>query len=92
MGNLHTAYVEASQRIRRQINQAIFERILISSDGDIVAELRPPFNLLLQASGTADQDGVIRLEAKQKPRGRQGPRGLSKHDLVDLPGLEPVSR
>ncbi len=90
VGNLHTAYAEANQRVRRQINQAIFERLLISSDGEIIAELRPPFNLLLQASGTADQDGIIRLEAKQKPRGRQRPRGLSKHDLVELAGLEPA--
>ena len=52
VGNLHTAYVEANHRIRRQINQAIFARLLISSDGDVIAELRPPFNLLLQASGT----------------------------------------
>ena len=88
-GNLHTAYNEANHRIRRQINQAIFKRLLISSDGDIIAELRPPFNLLLQASGTADQNGVIRPQAKEKPRGPRGPHGLSKHDLVGERGLEP---
>ncbi len=89
VSNLHTAYVEAGHRTRRQINQAIFERFLVSDDGDIIGELRPPFNLLLQASGTADQNGVVRREAKEKPRGPQGPRGLSKHDLVEPGGLEP---
>lgn len=86
VGNLHTAYVEANHRVRRQINQALFERLLISSDGDITAELRPPFNLLLQASGTADQNGAIRPQANNKPRGPWGPRGLSKHELVELNG------
>lgn len=29
----HTAYIEADHRTRRQINQAIFERLLISDGG-----------------------------------------------------------
>ena len=43
VANLHTAYVEANQRTRRMINQAIFERFLITDNGEIVGELRPPF-------------------------------------------------
>ena len=44
--NLHAAYSEADQRLRRRINQAIFERLLISDDGDVIrgaaATLRSP--------------------------------------------------
>ena len=93
VGNLHTAYLEANQRIRRQINQAIFERFLIADDGGITGQLRAPFALLLQASGTADQDGLVRLEAevKEKPRGPLRPRGLSYEQMVDPVGLEPTT-
>ena len=93
VGNLHTAYVEANQQIRRQINQAIFARFLISDDGGITGQLRAPFDLLLQASGTADQDGLVRLdaEAKEKPRGPLRPRGLSYEQMVGGTGLEPVT-
>jgi site-specific DNA recombinase len=91
VGNLHRAYSAAGPRVRRQINQAIFNRILVSSDGDIVGELRPPFDLLLRASGTADQDGILRPPAKDKPRASQKARGLSKQDLVDPVGLEPTT-
>ena len=83
---------QGSPRLPRRINQAIFERFLISDEGDVIAELRPPFDLLLQASGTA-QNGIIRArDGKEEPRGPQkGPRGLSKTDLVGRAGLEPAT-
>ena len=87
--DLHKAYAEANQRTRRMINQALFECFLICDDGEIIGELRPPFNLLLQASGTADHNGAIRSGAKDKPRSPRGPRGLSKQEVVELGGLEP---
>jgi site-specific DNA recombinase len=89
VADLHKAYAESNQRTRRMINQALFERFLICDDGEIIGELRPPFNLLFQASGTADHNGVIRSGTKDKPRDPRGPRGLSKHELVDPGGLEP---
>ena len=88
--NLHWAYVDANHRTRRMINQAIFERLLIADNGEITGELRPPFQLLLQASGTA-HNGAIRSQTKEKPRSPKGPRGLSKHDLVEPRGLEPLT-
>src|SRR5262249_2064101 len=91
VGDLHRAYSAAGPRVRRQINQAMFKRILVSSDGDIIGELRPPFDLLLRASGKADQDGVVRPSAKDKPRASEKARGLSKQDLVDPVGLEPTA-
>lgn len=89
--DLHKAYVEAPQRTRRLINQAIFERFLISDDGEITGELRAPFHLLLQASGTADNNGVIHSATTNKPRSPRGPRGLSNEHLVELVGLEPTT-
>ena len=63
--NLHAAYSDANPRLRRRINQAIFERFLISDEGDVIVELRPPFDLLLQASGTT-QNGIIRARGDKE--------------------------
>ena len=86
VANLHAAYVEADYRTRRLINQAMFERFTISDDGEIVGELHAPFRLLLQATGTADEDGAVRSGSKDKPRASRKARGLSKHDLVEENG------
>lgn len=88
--NLHAAYVAASSAVRRRINQAIFERFLITDDGDVVGELKPPFDLLLQASGIADKGVVVRRKAREKQRApARGPLGLNKDSLVELGGFEP---
>jgi len=71
VGNLHRAYSAALPRVRRRINQAIFKRILVSSDGDIIRELRSPFDLLLRASGTADRTASC---ARQPKTNREPPR------------------
>jgi DNA invertase Pin-like site-specific DNA recombinase len=88
--NLHDAYVAASSTVRRRINQAIFERFLITDDGDVVGELKPPFDLLLQASGIADKGVAVRRKAREKQRApARGPLGLNKDSLVELGGFEP---
>ena len=69
VASLHTAYRQADAGVRRRINQAIFERFLISDDGEIVGELRAPFDLLLEASGTAEQGVVLAGDPTKKPRG-----------------------
>lgn len=86
--DLHAAYVEATPKVRRQINQAIFERILISDDGDVIGELQPPFELLFHASGIADRGAIVSREGTlERPRGPdKGPRGLSKEALVGRTG------
>jgi hypothetical protein len=76
------------------MNQALFERILISDDGDITGELRAPFGLLFQAVGhPASEDGLTRLvlKALERPRGPEGPLGLNNDQLVELSGLEPLT-
>ncbi len=83
VGDLDRAYREATSKLRRQMNQALFTRIFVSDDGEVVAELRPPFELLFRATGTSN-DGFVRgggaLETPRSPL--RGPRGLSQEDLV----------
>jgi site-specific DNA recombinase len=88
--NLHAAYVVATSSVRRMINQAIFERFLITDEGEVIGELRPPFDLLLQASGVAKNGLVLRREDRQKPRAPlTGALGLRKDCLVGEGGFEP---
>ena len=89
VGDLRGAYLRANGLVRRRMNQALVERYLLTDDGDIAATLRKPFDLLLQASGVAGEDGVIGNAPSPEPRGPEGPRGLSKESLVGVPGLEP---
>ncbi len=46
-GNWHDAYMRATDKERRQLNQAIFERIYVDEDGSVVHEFAEPFDLLL---------------------------------------------
>ncbi len=87
--NLHAAYVAAPPRTRRLINQALFEKFLITDDGEVTGELRAPFDLLLQAAVAAETRGDAQTPLPSKPRGPLGARGLSKQSLVGEKGLEP---
>jgi site-specific DNA recombinase len=89
--DIHAAYLEAPPKIRRLINQALFEKFLVSDDGELTGELRAPFDLLLRAAGTTEQRGDAHTPITNKPRGLSRPRGLSKQSLVGATGLEPVT-
>ncbi len=89
--NLHAAYIAAPPRTRRLINQALFEKFLITDDGEVTGELRAPFDLLLQAAGATETRGDAQSPLTSKPRGPLGARGLSKQSLVGGTGLEPVT-
>jgi site-specific DNA recombinase len=65
IGTLDLAYAEAPAKVRRQMNQALFSRILVSDDGEVAGELRPPFQLILQATGTSET-GLIEYRRAQK--------------------------
>ena len=43
----HAAYEGASAGVRRQYNQAIFEKLYVQQDGDVAHELAEPFKILL---------------------------------------------
>jgi site-specific DNA recombinase len=92
VGNLHHAYAEADPKVRRQMNQALFVRILVSDDGEVAGELRPPFDRLFWVTRTADDGLLYRRQVPERPRGPvTGPRGLNKQALVELAGLEPAT-
>ena len=58
----HRAYMDAPEQIRRRLNQAVFERFLLGSDGSTEAELTEAFRSLLapdliaSAQTSSDQD------------------------------------
>jgi site-specific DNA recombinase len=46
-GDCHAAYGDANDRLRRQFNMAFFKRLLLSDEGEVTAELAPPFDTIL---------------------------------------------
>ena len=50
-GSLNRAYSEATSPLRRQMNQALFSRIFVSDDGEVVGELRPAVRAPLPRDG-----------------------------------------
>jgi site-specific DNA recombinase len=85
VGNLANAYQQAAPNVRRRVNPAMFVRsIFVSDDGDVSAELRPPFDLLLHATGRHALDAPLREAALERPR---GPRyGTSRYEFESIGG------
>jgi site-specific DNA recombinase len=46
-GNWHDAYIRATDKERRLLNQAIFEKLYVNEDGEILHDYAEPFDLLL---------------------------------------------
>jgi len=46
-GCCQEAYRLASDRVRRQFNQAIFKKLYLCDDGEVRAELAEPFDIIL---------------------------------------------
>ena len=70
VASCHAFYSDAPVSIRRQLNQAVFERILVEDDSIGTAELREPFGDLLELARQAefrDED-----DERQPLRGRAG--------------------
>lgn len=94
---LADAYREASPSVRRLMNQALFDRLIIDADGGATGTLNDPFDLLMQAAGRADAATAVagngqRDGAEKRREARtSGPRGLSKTKLVGGTGLEAAS-
>jgi hypothetical protein len=93
--DLHEAYLTADAPLRRIMNQALFERLLIDDEEGITGDLADPFDLLIKASRPAPRS---RRGSSQGPEGPPGgPQGLNKEDLVHLIGRlsnppEPLAR
>jgi hypothetical protein len=79
-----STYEQADDQVRRQLNQAIFERVLIEVDGSVAyARMKQPF--------AAFQDTEFRKWVQSAGR-ESGPRrdgGSNETLLVGAEGLEP---
>jgi site-specific DNA recombinase len=58
------AYREASDKVRRQFNQAFFKRLLIDDEYNVTGELASPFDILL--SDELRQSAALRAEEEMR--------------------------
>jgi DNA invertase Pin-like site-specific DNA recombinase len=83
--NLGSAYVKAGQKVRRQMNQAIFEEILIDFDGAVIyARMAQPF------AAFHDEEFRTWLADCVANPGTQELRGSNNDLLVEVSRLEPT--
>jgi len=81
---LGSTYAKASEQVRRQMNQAIFEEILIEVGGSVVyARMAQPF------AAFHDEEFRRWLEEGAQNPGPQVARGSNVDTLVEVSGLEP---
>ena len=86
LADCHGAYLAAPGHLRRQWNQALFERLVIYDDKIGEAQIAEPFATLADPqlpkalSGTATTDGAV-----------SSGDGSSEHVLMELAGLEPAT-
>ena len=84
--NLGPTYTRASERVRRQMNQAIFEEILIEVDGKVIyARMAQPF------AAFHDEEFRRWLAESATNPGPQEARGSNIATLVEVMGLEPTA-
>jgi len=67
----HQAYQEAGPKIRRRMNQAVFERFLVGEDGSTEAELTPLFSALLAPDLLTTKQKTKR-HAREVPKAENG--------------------
>jgi hypothetical protein len=85
--NLGSTYAKASPKVRRQMNQAIFEEILIEVDGSVTyARMAQPF------AAFHDEEFRTWLADCAANPGPQEARGSNNDTLVEVSGLEPPCR
>ena len=84
--HLGPTYSRASSKIRRQMNQAIFEEILIEVEGSVVyARMAQPF------AAFHDEGFRTWLADDATNPGPQEARGSNIHTLVEVRGFEPLT-
>ncbi len=75
-GSCPDSYVAGDESIRRQINQALFKRILVTEDGVVEWEYAEPTAMLMSAHGAAGpvNNGAARCTISQAVRAVQRDR------------------
>ncbi len=95
-------YRLVDDRYKKMLNQAIFSKLWVGEDGNVTAEFREPFNMLIDPI-----KGEIAHYNKEKARGAEAltdifsvianrishffGHGLNNDNLVGITGLEPVT-
>ena len=100
----HAAYKLATPKMRRLFNQAFFEKIYISDDGEVTHRFAEPFRTLLDPALPAQLRGGSSEVDSEKPRsrvdlrwqsedeGEVGTAASSNFDVVVRPaGFEPAT-
>ena len=96
----------ANDKMKKLMNQAIFTRLLVGSDGKVTAELAKPFSMLVepvkdelvQLNSSIDNEEVhehLLMDFLSSIPNRLlnfFGKGWSKNFLVDQTGIEPVSK
>jgi hypothetical protein len=79
------AYRRGGPPVRRRYNQAFWQAIYVDVDGVSYDRLAAPFHQVLPP------EIKERVETTDNPDAHRRGRGLSKNDLVDPRGLEPLT-
>lgn len=100
--NAYKAYASAGPRVRRELNQVFFTRLIVGDDNGVTAELNDPYAILLSPgviqaarrnASTAHAAATPRVtrttSGTNKPRRPSGRRGLNYEIMVGGTGLEP---
>ena len=100
--NLSGAYASADRKLRRQLNQAVFRRLLVWEDGVAAYEYTDGMELLFETLTTVRPIPPQRIRSsKNSDHGTAAARvlslvpqhghGLNVHHLVEVAGVEPAS-
>jgi site-specific DNA recombinase len=95
--NAHKAYLGAGPKVRRQLNQFFFTRLIVEDDDSVKADLNQLYTILLgpqviqAATGKERPTTAPTAPGNKKPRRPLGRRGLNYEVMVGGTGLEPVT-
>ena len=87
--NCERAYLAAAPRVRRQMNQSIFEKLYVHEDKDVTATLAEPFRTLLSDEVRQLVSDDDRTSQTTNPLANEMVGGLRVNYLVGAEGLEP---
>lgn len=83
------AYLAAAPKVRRQINQAIFEKLYVHEEWEVTSELAEPFRTLLGSDLRKLAEETQDSHKTTNPQTNEMVGGLRMDYLVGAEGLEP---
>jgi len=63
--NCYEAHLRAPNQVRREFNQAFFERITVDWDGDVSGDLAEPFAIIMDSSGSEPTEDKLATPPNQ---------------------------